>query len=99
LIEAATGSHLWADRYDRDVADVFAIQDEVTQTIVSRFVGQLGRTGAERARRKPTESWVAYDYVLQALQCIDQYDIDNCEAESTDAPARGGLLRSSEEAG
>jgi adenylate cyclase len=80
LIEVATGSHLWADRYDRDVADVFAVQDEVTQTIVSRLVGQLGRTGAERARRKPTESWAAYDYVLQALQCIDQYDIEKAKS-------------------
>jgi adenylate cyclase len=75
LIEAATGTHLWAERCDRDLQDVFAIQDEVTQTIVATLVGHLGRSGAEKARRKPTKSWAAYDYLLQAFQCVDRYEL------------------------
>jgi TolB-like protein len=74
LIEVDTGSHVWANRYDRSLEDVFAIQDELTQTIAATLVGQLAHSGAEKARRKPTENWAAYDYVLQATQCIRQYD-------------------------
>jgi adenylate cyclase len=66
LIEAATGSHLWAERYDRELRDVFAIQDEIAQTVAGTLVGQVSRTGYERARRKPTSSWAAYDCLLQA---------------------------------
>ncbi|HEX4571090.1 MAG TPA: adenylate/guanylate cyclase domain-containing protein [Dongiaceae bacterium] len=68
LVEVATGAHLWAERYDRDVQDVFTIQDDVTQTIAATLVGQLGRRVAERTRRKPTESWAAYDYYLQGRE-------------------------------
>jgi adenylate cyclase len=65
LIEASSGTHLWADRYDRELAGIFDIQDEVTQTIVATLVGQLDRTRIERTRRKPTELWAAYDYYLR----------------------------------
>ncbi|HKF60164.1 MAG TPA: adenylate/guanylate cyclase domain-containing protein [Dongiaceae bacterium] len=68
LVEVATGAHLWAERYDRDVQDVFTIQDDVTQTIAATLVGQLGRRVAEKTRRKPTESWAAYDYYLQGRE-------------------------------
>ena len=68
LVEVATGAHLWAERYDSDVQDVFTIQDDVTQTIAATLVGQLGRRVAERTRRKPTESWAAYDYYLQGRE-------------------------------
>ena len=74
LIEADTGSHVWANRYDRTLEEVFAIQDELTQTIAATLVGQLAHSGAEKARRKPTENWAAYDYLLQAAHCIRQYD-------------------------
>jgi len=66
LIEAATGSHLWAERYDRELRDVFAIQDEIAQKVAGTLVGQISRTGYERARRKPTSSWAAYDCLLHA---------------------------------
>src|SRR5262249_29105648 len=68
LIEVSTGAHMWDERYDRDLADVFAIQDEVTQIIAATLVGQLGRSVTERSRRKPTESWAAYDYYLQGRE-------------------------------
>ncbi len=74
LVEAASGSHLWAERYDRDVRDVFEIQDAVTQTIAATLFSQLARSHADRARRTPTKSWQAYDFVLQGLQCINRYD-------------------------
>ncbi len=66
LVEAAAGNHLWADRYDRPLGDIFAVQDEVVQCIVTRLEGRLAATAAEQARRKPTGHLGAYDCVLQA---------------------------------
>src|SRR5882724_1906419 len=60
LIEAASGNHLWAEKYDRDIEDVFAIQDEVTKTVAATLVGRVSQSGAESARRKPTSQWAAY---------------------------------------
>jgi TolB-like protein len=68
LVEAASGNHLWAERYDRDLEDVFAVQDEIAQTVVATVVGRLEEFGAKRARRKPTENLAAYDYLLRAYQ-------------------------------
>ncbi len=65
LIEAAGGTHLWADRYDRPTADVFAIQDEVVRTIVATLAGRIEATGAEGLRRRPTASLSAYECVLR----------------------------------
>jgi tetratricopeptide (TPR) repeat protein len=79
LIEVASGSHLWAERYDRDLTDVFEIQDEVTQAITETLVGQLGRSQADRARRTPTLSWKAYDYVLQGVACTNRYQAEQAE--------------------
>jgi adenylate cyclase len=69
LIDVTLGTHLWAERYDCGLDDVFAIQDEVTQTIAATLVGQVSRSGAQRARRRPTERWEAYDYYLQGREC------------------------------
>jgi TolB-like protein/DNA-binding SARP family transcriptional activator/Flp pilus assembly protein TadD len=79
LIETSSGSHLWAERYDRDVKEIFDIQDDVTQTIAATLVGQVVRSRADRSRRTPTTSWKAYDYVLQGLQCINRYDPKRAE--------------------
>jgi TolB-like protein len=67
LIDAASGNHLWADRYDRELVDIFALQDEITQTIVSILPGRLEDADAERARRKQTKNMTAYDHVLLGL--------------------------------
>ena len=64
LIDTETGSHVWAERFDREIADVFKVQDEVVQTIVSTLVGRVQVADAERARRKPPASLAAYEYVL-----------------------------------
>ncbi len=66
LIEAASGNHLWAERYDRDLEDIFVVQDEVTQTVVATLAGRLEAAEMERVKRKPTERLAAYDYLLRA---------------------------------
>jgi adenylate cyclase len=68
LIDAASGAHLWAERYDREVSDVFAVQDEVTRAIVTVLAGYLSMAEAERALLKPPAAWEAYDYYLQGTR-------------------------------
>jgi adenylate cyclase len=65
LVDAASGSHIWAQRFDRDVEDVFAVQSEVTQSIVALLTRRLEDADLERVIRKQTASLVAYDYVLR----------------------------------
>ncbi|MDP6621833.1 MAG: adenylate/guanylate cyclase domain-containing protein, partial [Alphaproteobacteria bacterium] len=66
LIEAASGSHVWADRYDRELEDIFAVQDDITQVIVATLPGRLEAADLEHAKRKTPENMVAYDYLLRA---------------------------------
>ena len=61
LVDGRTGNHLWAERYDRNLEDVFAVQDEITQTVVGAIQPELSRTEQERARLKPPESMDAWD--------------------------------------
>ncbi len=65
LVDCETGGHLWAERFDRDLADVFAVQDEVARIIVGTLVGRVQAAAAERSRRKPPSNMAAYDYVLR----------------------------------
>jgi TolB-like protein/cytochrome c-type biogenesis protein CcmH/NrfG len=67
LNDAATGGHLWAERYDRNLADVFAVQDEITENIVAAIEPQLYAAENFRAQRKPPESMDAWDLVMRAL--------------------------------
>ena len=67
LNDVATGSHLWAERYDRELADVFAVQDEITETIVAAIEPQLYAAENFRAQRKPPDSLDAWDLVMRAL--------------------------------
>jgi adenylate cyclase len=70
LIESSSGRHLWAERYDRPMQDVFRLQDEIVQTIVGTLVGQVSRSERQRALRSPTDSPTdsleAYDIYLRA---------------------------------
>ena len=68
LIEAATSSHLWAERYDRAITDIFAVQDEITEQIVTRLVINIERSIIEQARRKPPESFDAYELFLHGRE-------------------------------
>src|SRR5690242_3029006 len=67
LNDVATGSHIWAERYDRDLADVFAVQDEITDAIVATIEPQLYAAENFRAVRKAPESLDAWDLVMRAL--------------------------------
>jgi TolB-like protein/Tfp pilus assembly protein PilF len=67
LNDVATGSHIWAERYDRSLADVFAVQDEITEAIVAAIEPQLYAAENFRARRKPPDSMDAWDLVMRAL--------------------------------
>jgi TolB-like protein/cytochrome c-type biogenesis protein CcmH/NrfG len=67
LNDVATGSHIWAERYDRSLADVFAVQDEITEAIVAAIEPQLYAAENFRAKRKPPESMDAWDLVMRAL--------------------------------
>jgi adenylate cyclase len=64
LIDSETGSHVWADRYDRELGDIFDLQDELTQAIVATLPGRLLVAEEKRIRRKPPQQMAAYDYVL-----------------------------------
>ena len=68
LIDALTGAHLWADRIDGQVKDVFALQDRVTTSVVGAIVPRLEAAEIERAQRKPTQSLDAYDCYLRGLR-------------------------------
>ena len=67
LNDAATGGHIWAERYDRDLADVFAVQDEITNAIVAAIEPEIYAAENFRARRKSPESMDAWDLVMRAL--------------------------------
>ncbi len=67
LNDAATGSHVWAERYDRDLADVFAVQDDITEAIVAAIEPQLFAAENFRTRRKAPDSMDAWDLLMRAL--------------------------------
>ena len=67
LIEVSNGMHLWAERYDRSLDDIFTVQDEVAQTIVSTLVKRIEDAKLQQSLRKPTTSLAAYDCLLRGL--------------------------------
>ena len=67
LFEAETGAHVWSDRFERDLSDIFALQDEITERIVAAVEPNVQAVEIRRARAKPTESLTAYDLYLRAL--------------------------------
>jgi adenylate cyclase len=79
LIDAGTQNHIWAERYDRDIQDIFAVQDDVVRTIVASLEGSVAASGAEHARRKPAADWVAYDFMLQGRECLHRYQVAEAE--------------------
>jgi adenylate cyclase len=68
LIDAVTGDHLWADRYDRELKDIFSVQDQVTQKVVSELAVTLKASESERVVRKHTENFEAYDLYLRIIR-------------------------------
>jgi len=67
LIDATIGAHLWAERFDGKLENVFDLQDQVTASVVSAIAPRLEQAEIERAQRKPTESLDAYDYFLRGM--------------------------------
>jgi adenylate cyclase len=68
LIDAVTGAHIWADRFERDLTDIFALQDEVTVAVVSAIEPKLLQTEIAMATRRRSKNLTAYDFYLRAMQ-------------------------------
>ena len=68
LIDSSTGAHLWADRFEGALEDIFDLQDQVTSRVVGAIAPQLERAEIERAKRKPPESLDAYDQLLRGME-------------------------------
>lgn len=77
LIDAVDDKHLWAERYDRELEDIFAVQDEVTEAIVTTIEPRLISSERERAERKPTENLNAWEAYQRGLWHIYQYKTDD----------------------
>jgi adenylate cyclase len=65
LVDSVSGAHRWAERYDRKITDVFAIQDEVARTIAALLAAHVNKAEAERTLLKPPAAWEAYDYYMR----------------------------------
>lgn len=72
LVNATTGTNLWADRFDGTLDDIFELQDRITESVVGAIAPQLERAEIARANRKPTESLDAYDYYLRGMSHFRQ---------------------------
>ncbi|MBK5291248.1 MAG: protein kinase [Acidobacteriia bacterium] len=77
LVNVADGFHLWSERYDREMTDVFAIQDEISQAIVDKLKVQLGRSGAPPVGKRHTDNLEAYHCYLQGRYHLHRYSPEN----------------------
>ncbi|MDA9492479.1 adenylate/guanylate cyclase domain-containing protein [Bradyrhizobium sp. CCBAU 11361] len=73
LVDAATGAHLWADRFDGGLGDIFDLQDQVTESVVGAIAPAVEKAEIERAKRKPTDSLDAYALYLRGLAKFYQF--------------------------
>ncbi len=82
LIDASMSAHIWGEHYDRDLTDIFAIQDDITQMIATRLARQTRTAISLRTRARLTDNMSAYECYLRALQLSANYDYDAvCKAE------------------
>jgi TolB-like protein/Tfp pilus assembly protein PilF len=72
LIDATTGAHLWAERFEGTLDDIFELQDQIAADVVGNIAPQLERAEIERAKRKPTENLNAYDYYLRGMANLNR---------------------------
>jgi adenylate cyclase len=86
LVDAATGHHVWAERYDRELSDTFEVQDEITDRVMEAIAPQLYAAEGIRAKRKPPDSLDAWECVVRAITLIN-------ERTESDAAAAEKLLR------
>lgn len=78
LLDALAGSHLWADRFDRELEDVFLVQDEITSTLVSTLAGQVEAARLAHARKAPPERLAAYDILLRGKDHHHRFTAEDC---------------------
>ncbi|HEV8390913.1 MAG TPA: adenylate/guanylate cyclase domain-containing protein [Dongiaceae bacterium] len=104
LIEAATGTHIWSERYDRDLTDAFEVQDEISQSVVGAIEPELGQVERRRAVRTSTETMNAWDHYMRGSWWFFQFNADSCiqaeramrraiELDPTFPPGHIGLAR------
>jgi len=79
LIEAGTGGHLWAERYDRDLTDIFAVQDEITASVSAAIYPTMERSERERAARKPTDSLDAWESYYRGMWHFAKFEAEENE--------------------
>jgi len=79
LVDATTEGHLWAERYDRDLTDIFALQDEVTQRIVAALAVKLTKDEQKRLVRKGTGNLEAYDYILRGKDYLYRFNEESID--------------------
>ena len=102
LVDAESGSHVWAERYDRDIEDVFAVQDEISEAVAIAIKPAIAEAELRRALRKPPESlgpWEAYQRGLWHFGKANQADNERAkeffhraiEVDASLAPAYSGL--------
>ncbi len=70
LIDALGGGHVWADKYDRQLEDIFDVQDDVVRAVVAVLPGRIAEAGAEYVRRKPTNDLSAFDFLLRGNHAL-----------------------------
>ena len=73
LIEATTGAHLWADKFEGSLEEIFEVQDRVTSSVVGVIAPKIERAEIDRATRKPTENLEAYDWYLRAIAAYERW--------------------------
>jgi adenylate cyclase len=79
MIDASNGAHLWADRFDGRLQDIFDLQDSVTAKVIGEIAPRLAQAEIERAKRKPTGNLDAYDYFLRGLASLHQWTRESHE--------------------
>jgi TolB-like protein len=80
LLDAPAERHVWAHRFDREMEDVFLVQDEITSTVVATLAGRVEAARLDRARRAPAERLEAYDFFLRGKDHHHRYTPDDCRA-------------------
>jgi len=79
LVETGTGNHAWAERFDRDLEDIFAIQDEITRAIVTALTRRLETAGIDRAMRGNPQNMAAYELYLRGRHLADRFNLKDVE--------------------
>ncbi len=88
LIDAISGSHLWADHFDGTLEDVFLLQDRITETVVNAIAPRVEQAEIERSKSKPTERLAAYDFYLRGIARLNLIMVPSTQPKAVLAGAR-----------